>query len=176
MSVHFALDSTDLDKVELRMLSAQSHTLAETRTMARSAMGIFVEIAKRLAPRGTSAHAGPRFFETLGYASKLFSDGIELQHRSGGASGEGVPYANFIVDGTGARHRGGARSGWDVDKFQHFTFQGSEVFTNHTHHEGQKPNDFERGAAHDLQTFLPAIAATGGHRLVRWLRGEAGGA
>lgn len=139
-------------------------TLAETRTMARSAMGVFVELAKQEAPKRTSRLAG-----SLGYRSKLFPDGIELQHRSGGASGEPVPYAKFVADGTGIYHRPDAHSAWDVDKFQRFTIDGSEVMTNHTHHLGQRPNDFERRAAEKLQAYLPQIAATGGRRLARYI-------
>ncbi len=161
--LHFSLNGQDLEHLALRAQHAP--TLAETRTMARSAMGVFVEIAKQEAPKRTTRLAG-----SLGYQSKLFPNGIELRHRSGGASGPGVLYAKFVVDGTGIYHRGGAHSEWDVDKFQRFTVSGDEIVTMHTHHRGQQPSDFEERAAKRLAGHLPAIAATGGRRLVRYLK------
>jgi hypothetical protein len=161
-TLRFELMGAELEDLALHVANAP--TLAETRTMARSAMGVFVELAKRGAPRRSG-----RFAMSLGYASTLTVTGIELRHRSGGASGQGVPYARFVASGTGEFHKPDPHSSWDVDKLQHFTVAGAEIQTMHTHHPGQHASDFEERAAKELIPLLPAIAATGGRRLARYI-------
>ncbi len=167
MSLHVSM-SHDAAKLSARLEGFRGRTLLEVRTMARSAMGVFVEFAKAAAPQRSGKLAG-----SLGYSSELLPDGIRLRHRSGGATGAGVPYARFVVDGTGVHHRPDPHSEWDVDKFQRFVVGGTEIRTMHTHHQGQRPNDFEHLALERLMGALPAIAATGGRRLVRWIKSGA---
>ncbi len=138
--------------------------VALVRTVAQSAMGVFVEHAKAKAPRRSGKLAG-----ALGYQSRILPNGIELQSRA-----LGVAYAKFVVDGTGIHHRPAPHSEWTVNKYQRFVAaDGSVVHTMRTHHKGQKPNDFEMAAVAALQAVMPAITATGGQRLVRWIRGAA---
>ena len=164
MSLHVSM-SHNAPQISARLSGFRGRSLLEVRTMARSAMGVFVEIAKGVAPRRSG-----RFASSLGYATELLPDGIRLRHRTGGASGEGVKYGRYVVEGTGIHHRPDPHSAWDVDKYQRFTVSGAEIRTMHTHHEGQRPNDFEARAYERLKGVMPAIIATGGRRLVRWVK------
>lgn len=60
--------------------------------------------------------------------------------------GANAGHADFVLNGTGIYHVPDAHSAWDVDGYQAFMVQGSMVYTNHTHHEGQKPNDWPERA------------------------------
>lgn len=66
-------------------------------------------------------------------------------------------HAGFVLHGTGVYFDGGGHTAWDVDKLQRFAVNGGVIFAMHTHHEGQKPNDFVGRA---LERAAPSIALT----------------
>lgn len=67
-----------------------------------------------------------------------------------------LPYARYVLDGTGIYHVPDAHSEWDVNKFQAFQVNGQMVFTRHTHHLGQHPNDYPDRA---MKAAMPRIEA-----------------
>lgn len=82
------------------------------------------------------------------------------------------PHADYVIHGTGVYHTPDAHSAWDVNGLQVFSVNGQQVFAMHTHHEGQRPNDYPGRALERAQPFLAtAMDAFAGKLLVSIVRG-----
>lgn len=74
-------------------------------------------------------------------------------------------YADRVLHGTGIYHTPDPHSAWDVEGLQVFTVGGETVFTYHSHHEGQRPNDFVGRAEERAQVPLASLLYLAGEQV-----------
>lgn len=86
-----------------------------------------------------------------------------------------VPYSDDVIHGTGIYHTPDAHSEWDVTGLQVFQVGGETIFTLHTHHLGQHPNDFPGRAMERAQPLIDAALTVAGERLLITFASEFGG-
>ncbi len=135
-------------------------TEAAQVALSKTVEGITTPIVREEAPEQTGAlRAGLRAHVT----------------RAGGESivtwQADVPYAAFVLEGTGIYHQPDPHEEWDTFGYQHFTTAGGEeVHAMHTHHRGQRPNPFTERAEERAEAPIHAALELAGAELLLTFR------
>lgn len=110
---------------------------AASATLGKLVKDIMLVELRDASPRA-EVHSGdgPPLADSFSARSLVVTGGVDISFESD------APYALYVRDGTGIYHSPDPHSAWDVYGFQAFLGSDGMVYTMHTHHEGQEPDDY----------------------------------